>query len=79
MHVTGDSRDEFDDPLLFEGFPDFKPLLEMVNNLAKIGCPGAAWTIGPALPPEVVTRWPYFARIFEAAKGGSSLIQWPDS
>lgn len=60
----------------YEEFPEFKPLYEMVNNLAKIGCSGAAQTIGADLPDEIATRWPYFARIFQDAKAANSL--WPD-
>ena len=61
----------------YEDFPKYRPLLEMVNNLAKSCCPGVAQTIGPNLPPEVTDTWPHFSRIFEDARG-SHLLTWPD-
>lgn len=63
--------------LYYEDYPDYQPLFEMVNNLAKIGCTGAAQTIGADLPREVVETWPYFSRIFEEAKQSATLL-WPD-
>ncbi len=61
----------------YEDYPKHRPLFEMVNNLAKTCCPGAAQTIGPDLPPEVVQTWPYFSRIFAEAKQ-SNTWSWPD-
>ncbi len=61
----------------YEDYPKYRPLYEMVDNLAKMGCTGAAQTIGPDLPPEVVDTWPYFARIFAEAKQSNTLL-WPD-
>jgi hypothetical protein len=61
----------------YENFPDYKPLHDMVDKLAKTCCTGAAQTIGSNLPYEVVRTWPYFSRIFSEAK--ISLIWlWPD-
>ena len=62
--------------LYYEEFPKFRPLYEMVDNFAKIGCSGGAQAIGTDLPPEVVRTWPYYARIFEQAKS-ANLPLWP--
>lgn len=61
----------------YEKFPRYRPLLEMVNNLAKVCCPGAAQMIGEDLPEEVSQTWPYFARMFSEAKA-ASLVTWPN-
>ena len=61
----------------YEDYPRYKPLHDMVNNLAKTCCTGAAQTIGADLPPEVVKTWPYFARIFMDAKNSDTWL-WPD-
>jgi hypothetical protein len=42
----------------YEDYPQYQPLYDMVNNLAKTCCSGAAQTIGPNLPVEVVKTWP---------------------
>jgi hypothetical protein len=63
--------------LYYEDYPKYQPLYEMVNNLAKTCCTGAAQTIGADLPPEVVETWPYFSRIFEEAKHSNTFL-WPD-
>ena len=63
--------------LYYDVYPNYRPLLEMVDNLAKICCTGAAQTIGADLPPEVVETWPYFSRIFKEAKASNTLL-WPD-
>lgn len=62
----------------YEEYPEYQPLHEMVDNLAKLGCTGAAQTIGPDLPPEVVRTWPYFSRIFAEAKRADTWL-WPDA
>ena len=62
----------------YELFPKYQPFLEMVDNLAKICCPGAAQTIGPDLPPEAARTWPYFSQMFEEAKQ-AKLLQWPEA
>jgi hypothetical protein len=59
-------------------YPKYEPLREMVNHLAKIGCPGAAQTIGSTLPDEVVSGWPHFAQMFASAKE-ANLLLWPDT
>lgn len=61
----------------YEIYPKYQPLFEMVDNLAKTCCTGAAQTIGPDLPLEVVETWPYFSRIFEEAKQADTWL-WPD-
>lgn len=61
----------------FEDYPQYKPLHDMVNNLAKTCCTGAAQTIGSDLPSEVVRTWPYFSRIFAEAKNSDTWL-WPD-
>lgn len=63
--------------LYYEQYPKYPPLFEMVDNLAKTCCTGAAQTIGPDLSPEVVATWPYFSRIFEDARQ-SRFFLWPD-
>ena len=62
--------------LYYEKYPSYQPLFEMVDNLAKMGCTGAAQTIGEDLPPTVAKTWPYFARIFEEAKRSGTPL-WP--
>ena len=62
--------------LYYEDYPKFQPLFEMVDNLAKICCTGAAQTIGEDLPADVVDTWPYFSRIFEEAKRSGTIL-WP--
>lgn len=49
-------------------------LREVVDDLVKNACTGAAQTIGPVLPLEVVETWPHFARLFERAKDSAV---WP--
>ncbi len=61
----------------YEDFPKDRPLFEMVDNLANMGCSGAAQPRGPDLPPEVIQTWPYFSRIFAEAKQSNTLL-WPD-
>jgi hypothetical protein len=61
----------------YEEYPTYRPMFEMVDNLAKMCCTGAAQTIGPDLPSEVVETWPYFSRIFEDAKRANTWL-WPD-
>jgi len=61
----------------YQNFPKYRPLYEMLDNLAKFCCPGVAQMIGPDLPEEIVDTWPYFARMFSDAKE-SSLFMWPD-
>jgi hypothetical protein len=61
----------------YEQYPKYRPLYEMVDSLAKICCTGAAQTVGPDLPPEVVRTWPYFSQIFEEAKQSLTWL-WPD-
>lgn len=61
----------------FEEYPEFEPLREMVNELSKTCCAGAAQTFGNDLPIEVIRTWPYFSRIFAQAKN-SRLYSWPD-
>jgi hypothetical protein len=60
----------------YEDFPQYKPLYEMVDNLAKTCCTGAAQTIGSNLPPEIVRTWPYFSKIFAEAKNANTWL-WP--
>jgi hypothetical protein len=38
----------------YEDYPQYQPLYDMVDSLAKTCCSGAAQTIGPNLPVEVV-------------------------
>jgi hypothetical protein len=61
----------------YEDYPQYKPLHDMVDNLARTCCTGAAQTIGPDLPSEVVRTWPYFSRIFVEVKS-SDIWLWPD-
>lgn len=61
----------------YEDYPKYKPLYEMVDNLAKICCSGAAQILGPELPAEISKAWPYFARIFMDAKRAHIWL-WPD-
>lgn len=61
----------------YEDYPKHQPLYDMVNNLAKTCCTGAAQTIGPNLPGEVMRTWPYFSRIFEETKRSDTWL-WPD-
>jgi hypothetical protein len=63
----------------YEDFPQYKPLLEMVDNLAKTCCGGAAQTIGPDLPPEIVRTWPYFSKIFAEAKSANTWLWLTDA
>ncbi len=63
--------------LYYQEYPRCRPMFEMVDNLAKICCTGAAQTIGPDLPPEVIETWPYFARIFEDTKRANAWL-WPE-
>lgn len=60
----------------YEDFPQYKPLYEMVDNLAKTCCTGAAQTIGSNLPPEIVRTWPYFSKIFAEATNANTWL-WP--
>lgn len=62
----------------YEDYPQYKPLQEMVDNLAKTCGPGAAQTIGPDLPSEAVRTWPYFSRIFSEMKNSNRWL-WPDA
>lgn len=61
----------------YQDYPKYKPLYDMVDSLAKTCCSGAAQTIGPNLPVEVVKTWPYFSRIFEDVKR-AAVWMWPD-
>ena len=61
----------------YEQYPKYRPLYEMVDSLAKTCCTGAAQTVGPDLPPEVVKTWPHFSQIFEEAKQSLTWL-WPD-
>jgi len=61
----------------YEDYPRYKPLHDMVDNLARTCCTGAAQTIGSDLPLEVVRTWPYFSRIFAEAKSSDTWL-WPD-
>jgi hypothetical protein len=63
--------------IFYEEYPKYQPLCDMVNNLAKICCTGAAQTIGADLPLEVVRTWPYFSKLFDDTRK-SKLILWPD-
>lgn len=63
--------------LYYEQYPTHRPLYELVDSLAKTCCTGAAQTVGPDLPPEVIETWPYFAQIFEETKQSLTLL-WPD-
>jgi hypothetical protein len=63
--------------IYYEQYPKYRPLYEMVDSLAKTCCTGAAQTIGPDLPPDVVRTWPYFSRIFQDAKQSLTWL-WPD-
>lgn len=61
----------------YQDYPQYEPLFEMVDNLAETCCTGAAQTIGPDLPAEVVRTWPHFSRIFEETKRSDTWL-WPD-
>ena len=61
----------------YEDYPKYKPLYEMVDNLAKICCSGAAQILGSELPAEMSKAWPYFTRIFMDTKRAHILL-WPD-
>lgn len=63
--------------IYYEDYPKYQPLYDMVNNLAKTCCTGAAQTIGTDLPPEVVKTWPYFSQIFEDTKRSTNIL-WPE-
>ena len=61
----------------YEDFPHYRPLYEMMDNLAKTCCAGAAQTIGADLPPDIIRTWPYFSKIFAEAKTANTWL-WPD-
>jgi hypothetical protein len=62
----------------YEDFPKYEPLREMLDNLAKTACTGAAQTLGSDLPGEIEQGWPHFSKLFNAAKD-AGLLLWPDT
>ena len=62
----------------YEDFPKYEPLREMLDNLIKIACTGAAQTLGSTLPNEIARGWPHFATLFNTAKD-ANLLLWPDT
>lgn len=49
----------------YELFPDYKPMLEMINQLAKICPTGMQVIFGDDLPVEVRRAFPHFSSLFE--------------
>ena len=49
----------------YELFPEYKPMLEMINQLAKICPTGMQVIFGDDLPVEVRRTFPHFSSLFE--------------
>ncbi len=64
----------------YEVYPDFQPLFELVNNLAKLVPPGLAVIFGDDLPIEIRRSFPRLSVLFEQnrAHGGIAGVTSED-